>query len=361
MVIMVNTDGNVSTADRRKSIVRKVTIRDVARAAGVGVGTVSRVLNNSPQVSDSTRERVMQIVDAMGFKPHAIARQLPRKTRFKNIGVITRPFIANYYSFAERLRGVQNILNTHEDQYELVLFNTRSTQNYDERLLTIIQTAAIEGLIIIDLSLSEIQQDALYSANIPFIGLNHLQDATWPCIWSDNVAGGYKATRHLLELGHRLIAYVGDYFNADGFLTSGERYTGYRNALAEYRLKPDPDYVLQGEHGYDSALWLMRQLLERSPHPTAVFAMSDVQALGCITAIREAGLRVPEDISVIGYDDLESSYFHGLTTVRQHLEISGELGMEYLLEVINGRTPSGLPELPPLQLMIRETTCRLQK
>lgn len=333
----------------------KITIRDVARHAGVGVGTVSRVLNNSEQVSEETRTRVLKAIDELGFKPNAVARQLPRKTRFKNIGVVTPPFL-NYYSFAERLRGVQKALNKHHAEYEILLFNTRPSRDYRERLMSVIQTGVIDGLLIIDLMLSDEQQQALYYSGLPFVGLNHLEHVTWPRVGTDNVKGGYLATRFLLEHGHRNIAYIGDELvDSEGFVTSGERYAGYKRALREYSLAPDESLMVTGLHGYQEAKTMTYQLLDQSVSFTAIFAMSDHQALGCMEALRERGLQVPDDISVIGYDDLEMSYHVGLTTVRQHLELSGELSMAYLLKLISDEIIDEPPQLPPVEVIVRDT------
>lgn len=335
---------------------QRPTILDVAKEAGVGIGTVSRVLNNSPQVSQETRERVQQAIKTLHFKPNIVARQLPRKKRLRNIGVITQPFLT-YHSFVERLRGVQKALSAAQVNYELVLYNVSSPENWNERLLTLAAAGPVEGLLIIDLLLSDAQRDALRQAHMPFVGINHLQDSTWPVIRTDNVAGGYLATEHLIALGHRRIAFLGDHFlDAYDFNTSAERCEGYKQALDEHTIEVDEALIFTGAHGFDSAKALAADLLALPELPTALFAMSDIQALGCIAAIREAGLRVPEDISVIGYDDLEMSTYAGLTTVRQHLETGGRLGLEYLLRLINKREPGPVPTMPPLEVIVRETT-----
>ncbi len=334
------------------------TILDVARKAGVGVGTVSRVLNNSPQVSPATREHVLAIIKELDFKPNTVARQLPRKTRVCNIGVITQPFI-NHYSFVERLRGVQRALVKLDRHYELVLYNISSPESYDDRLRTIAQTGPVDGLLIIDIDLTTEQFELLTSATIPFVGLNQFQDRPWPCIGSDNIYGGWLATSYLLDQGHTRIAYVGDDFVAHElkFETSLERYRGYSRALKERGLAVDDALVRLGPYGYETANTLMQSLLTLPQHPTAVFAMSDMQALGCIAAIQAAGLRVPDDISVIGYDNLEVSFLTGLTTINQSLERNGWLGVEYLLKVLaSGNRDVPVPAMPPLQVIERQTT-----
>jgi LacI family transcriptional regulator len=177
------------------------------------------------------------------------------------------------------------------------------------------------------------------------------------CIGLDNIRGGYLATQHLLELGHRRVAYVGDEFPDSYNAPASElRYNGYLSALEEYDVPHRLDYVCLGEHGEEVAHRLTEQLLALPERPTAIFAMSDIQAVGCILAVRESGLRVPEDISVIGFDDVQLSRYIGLTTVRQHLEQSGFLGMQLLLDMMAAPDDIAPRKLPPLEVVVRGTT-----
>ncbi len=331
------------------------TIRDVAKKAGVGIGTVSRVLNNSPKVTPDTRKLVLEAISDLGFRPNSVARQLPRRTRLHNLGVITQPFV-QYPSFAERLRGVQLALSELESNYELVLYSVSSLPHYEERLTAIAQARAIEGLIIVDLDLFDGQKQMLYDANMPFVGINQFQGRDWPCIGTDNVEGGFLATNYLLDVGHRKIAYVGDDFvNSFEFSTSQERFAGFCRAMEVQRISVPDEYVRLGFHDYDIAKLSAMELYSLPSPPTGIFAMSDMQALACIAAAHDAGLRVPDDVSVIGYDDLEISYHVGLTTVRQHLELSGRTGLEHLLRLLNGEDSPHTP-LPPLEVIPRQTT-----
>lgn len=336
------------------------TILDVAEKAGVGVGTVSRVLNNSASVRPETRERVLAAIAALDFTPNTVARQLPRKTRPRNIGVITQPFI-NYYSFVERLRGVQKYLGEQPDNFEVVLYNISSLSSFDERVRFMAQTGIVEGLLVIDLELSDEHIELLNSAHIPFVGLNQFKDRSWTCFGYDNIEGGQLATEYLLDLGHTRIAYVGDEFvDHFGFYTSSERFEGYKRALRARGLPVLDDLVWLGPHGYASARTLTTRLLAAPQKPTAIFAMSDMQALGCIAAIRESGWRVPEDISVIGYDNLEVSLHTGLTTIDQHLVDAGYVGMRALHRLIRRKDNSANEELPALEVIVRQTTRPLQ-
>ncbi len=333
------------------------TIRDVARTAGVGVGTVSRVLNNSTRVSPETQEKVLSAIRVLGFRRSAVARQLSTGIQHRNIGVIL-PFVT-HPSFVERLRGIQLALDEQDNDFNLVLYNVSEPERYPEQLLAIVEQGAVDGLLIATLTVSDEQRDLLTQAGIPFVTLSDACSGELNCISPDNIRGGYMATRHLLELGHRRVAYVGDEFpDIYGFPTSELRYQGYRSALKEFDVPYRTEYVCLGVHSEETAHKLTEQLLALPEPPSAIFAMSDIQAVGCILAIREAGLGVPEDISVIGFDDVQLSRYVGLTTVRQHLEQSGYIGLQLLLDMLT--TPDDVVprQLPPLELVVRETTQR---
>jgi LacI family transcriptional regulator len=334
------------------------TVYDVAKLAGVGIGTVSRVLNNSTRVSPETQEKVLSAIRELGFRRSKAARQLSMGIQHRNIGAIM-PFIT-HPSFVERLRGMQLALNDHDNEFNLVLYSVSEPDRHYEQLLAIVEQGAVDGLLITTLNVSDEQRDLLSQAGIPFVTLSDADTQELNCISPDNVHGGYLASQHLLEFGHRRIAYVGDEFSSSyGFPTSELRYKGYLSALKDYGIPYRPDYVRLGQHGEETAHKLTEQLLALPEPPTAIFAMSDIQAIGCILAIREAGLRVPEDVSVIGFDDVQLSRFMRLTTIRQHLEQSGYLGMQLLLEMITNPDKLVARPLPPLELVLRETTKRI--
>lgn len=332
------------------------TIRDVAQKAGVGVGTASRVLNNSTQVRPATRERVLAAIRELGYKPNLIAQQLPRKTHVGHIGVITQPFLT-YHAFSERLQGVQTQLSQLERDYELMLYSVSSLEHFHERLSQITHTAAVDGLIIIDFDLDAEQIALLRASGRPFVGLNHYQNRDWPCIGADNVDGGYRATRYLLELGHQRIAYVGDYFLMPfNFVTGHERYRGYERAMLEAGQEIDAQLVKLGPYGADPAREMAHELFQLTQPPSAIFAMSDTQALGVMAAAQDAGWRVPDDVSIMGYDDLDMSRHIGLTTVAQHLKHSGELAIQHLLHHLDADAYPRPPSLPPPTVIPRLTT-----
>lgn len=333
------------------------TIYDVAKAAGVGIGTVSRVLNNSARVSPETQEKVLNAIQQLGYRPSKVARQLSTGVRRHNVGAIM-PFIT-HPSFVERLRGIQLALNDQDNDFNLILFNVSEPDQYPDQLQSIVEHATVDGLLIATLTVTDEQRELLAQAAIPFVTLSDACSDEPNCISPDNLRGGYMATEHLLELGHRRIAYVGDAFpNAYGFPTGELRYQGYVDALAAHGVPLQSEYVRFGAHGEEPAYRLAQQLLALPQPPSAIFAMSDIQAVGVMTAIREAGLRVPEDISVIGFDDVQLSRYIGLTTIRQHLQEGGYLSMGLLLEMLTTRGPVQPRQLPALELVVRGTTQR---
>ena len=333
------------------------TIYDVAKTAGVGIGTVSRVLNNSTRVSPETQERVLSAIRVLGFRRSKAARQLSTGIQHRNLGVIL-PFIT-HPSFIERLRGIQAAVDDQDNDFNLILYNVSEPDRCHEQILAIVEQTAVDGLLIATLNVLDEERDLLTQAGIPFVTLSDACSGELNCISPDNVLGGFMATQHLLDLGHRRVAYVGDEFpNIYGFPTGELRYEGYLSALKDYDVPLRSEYVRLGAHGEKTAHRLTEQLLTVPEPPTAIFAMSDIQAVGCILAIREAGLRVPEDISVIGFDDVQLSRYIGLTTIRQHLEQSGYLGMQLLLDMLTAPDSVEPRHLPPLELVVRETTQR---
>ncbi|MBL8162714.1 MAG: LacI family DNA-binding transcriptional regulator [Anaerolineae bacterium] len=341
--------------DRLGFAMANPTIYDVAKMAGVGVGTVSRILNNSTRVSPETQEKVLDAIRVLGFRRSKVARQLSTGIQHRNIGAIM-PFITPP-SFVERLRGMQKALNEQDNDFNFILYDVSEPDRQHEQLLTIVEQSAVDGLLITTLNFTDEERDLLKQAGIPFVLLSDVCTGDTNCISPDNFHGGYLATQHLLSLGHQRIAYLGDEFpNNYGIPTSELRYKGYLSALDDHDISFNSDYVCLGQHGEEIAYQLTQQLLSLPEPPTAIFAMSDIQAVGCILAIRESGLRVPEDISVIGFDDVQLSRYIGLTTVRQHLEQGGYLGMQILMDMI--MTPEQVTprQLPPLELIVRGTT-----
>jgi DNA-binding LacI/PurR family transcriptional regulator len=345
-------------------MMRQPTIRDVAREAGVGIGTVSRVLNNSPQVSPETRGRVVEAIQRLGFRPNQVARQLSRGARVRSLGVIS-PFMTDH-SYMARLQGVQRALAEVDQPYDLIFYHVTTPERFQQRLLSFTKPGSIEALLVMSEDLTTEQREMLEEAGVVYVGINDHPVEEWPSVGADNVVGGELATDYLIGLGHQRIAYIGDNFPLPfGFSASEARYTGYANAMQRHGLPITPDYVRLVKPGDREAAYTMTQTLLGLPQPpTAIFSMSDVQALGCLAAIRDAGLGVPGDVSVIGFDDVEIAGLIGLTTVRQHLEEAGYLAMDYLIKLLGdgplaaSDAADTVPQLPAFKVIERQTTRR---
>jgi DNA-binding LacI/PurR family transcriptional regulator len=312
------------------------------------VGTVSRVLNNSPDVSDATRERVQGAIRELGYQPSRVARNLALG-RTNTIGVVT-PFFTRP-AFVNRLRGIQaEIART---EYDLILFSVEAPEKRDEYFRS---GVTVDGMIIIALGVYEHNIEHFAQWAVPVV----LLDSYYPgqsYVVVDDVNGGRLATEHLIELGHRRIAYVSDLFDEPyGFVSSRMRYKGYRQALEAADIPVRPAYHRQGEHGRSQACQSALQLLDLPDPPTAIFASSDTQALGVMEAIRSRGLRIPEDISVVGYDDIEIAEYLNLTTIRQPMYRSGQIAVTLLLDLIAGTTPAEPAVTLAVEIVRRGTT-----
>lgn len=330
------------------------TIRDVAEKAGVGLGTVSRVLNDSPLVSDTTRRRVLQAISELNYTPSLTARRLSLG-KTMTIAVIV-PFFTRP-SVTERLRGIENTLVSSD--YDLTIYNVETVKRRDECLQTVIRHERADGVIIISLSPRDEDLPLLANPEIPvvLVDANHASLAALNRVVVDDVAGGRAATQHLVELGHQRIGYISDYLEEPfNFTSSRDRYLGYRQVLGTADMPFRSEYHGQGPHGRQEAYENAVKMLMLPDPPTAIFAASDTQAMGVLQAARDLGLQVPEDLSVIGYDDLEIAEYLSLTTIRQLLCLSGQRGAELLIEVIQDPPKEPICEVLPTELVVRGTT-----
>lgn len=330
-----------------------VTIRDVAREAGVGVGTVSRVLNDSPLVSEETRSKVLSAIRALDYAPSQIARRLSRG-RSMTVAVVV-PFFTRR-SYVERLQGIEHVLTS--SGYELVLFNVETVDRRDECLRVIPRRERVDGLLILSLRPTDEEAQHLSRADAPTV----LIDAYHPLLTSiktDDVGGAQAAVNHLIELGHRRIAYIGESLddNPFHFQPLVDRYQGYRDALAAAGIPYRPEYHRQGRYGWLEARRMCQELLALPQPPTAIFAYSDTMAFGVLEAAQQNRLHVPDDLSVIGFDDVEIAQYFNLTTMRQLLYESGARGAELLLERIESEGPAEAQHITlPTEPIVRRTT-----
>lgn len=330
------------------------TIRDVAKKAGVGLGTVSRVINDSSQVSEATRQRVTAAIAELNFVPNSTARRLSLGKTLTIAAIVpffTRP------AEVERLRGVKNTLI--ESEYDLVIYNVETPERRDAYFREVPRAERADGVLILSLSPRDDDVDRLARSTIPIVlvDANHESLTLLHRVIVDDVTGGRSATQYLLELGHHRIGYISDLLDTPfNFTSSRDRLQGYRQALTCAGIPFRADYHGQGEHGRYEARRLANEMLQLSDRPTAIFAASDTQALGVLEAAQGRGLRVPEDLSIIGYDDIEISEYIGLTTIRQLLYESGKRGVELLLDALEDSAAAPVCEVMPTELIVRKTT-----
>jgi DNA-binding LacI/PurR family transcriptional regulator len=328
----------------------RATIRDVAKKAGVGVGTVSRVLNNNPSVSVETRERVLSVISELDFTPNPIARQLSTG-RTLTIGVIlphlTMP------SYVERLRGVQNALAASE--YDLVLFSVETPEQRDAYFDNLSRTSRVDGVIIISIPPNDEQAQRFADSLIPTV-LVDAYHSQLNSVVTDDFKGGRKATRYLIELGHKKIAFLGDYLETPFQPSMRYRFNGYKQALVDEGIPFRSDYHVEVENERSQSCEMAKKLLQLEDPPTAIFGGCDIQAIGIIDGASEVGVRIPEDLSVIGYDGIRDSEYLGLTTIQQHLFKSGVEGVNMLLGKLSQKSHEPRTKFIPFDLIQRDTT-----
>jgi DNA-binding LacI/PurR family transcriptional regulator len=343
-------------ADGQRAAPRRARIADVAADAGVGVGTVSRVLNGSPHVRAATRQRVLDAIERTSYRPSQLAAGLSRGTP-RSVAILV-PFLTRP-SVVARLAGVIEVLGV--EGYDTIVFNVETPAQRDHHAYLLTERHRAAGVIVISLPLLREQRAALIAAGMPVV-LVDVAAPGFPRTVVDDVRGGELATRHLLDLGHRRIAFVGDPRGGRpardefGFRSTADRIIGYRRALTAAGIPVDPTLIRSGPHSAAAAAELTRDLLRLPDPPTAIFANCDTQALGVLSAADAAGIPVPGGLSVIGFDDIETAVHLGLSTVRQPLRESGARGAARLCRLLRGETVTPLREELPLEVIARGST-----
>lgn len=330
------------------------TIRDVAKRAGVGVATVSRVLNNSGYAKPETRERVLQAAAELGFVPSQLARGLVRRLS-ATVGLVI-PDITNPF-FPAITRGVEDAAS--EAGYTVFLCNTDNDPTLESLDVQKLRERRVDGIIFVGTSERRELVERLLADQIPVVVTDRqLEHADVDTVLVDNHAGALAACRHLIGLGHRRIAHAAGHRSTR---TGQDRCSGYQEALREAGVPFDESLVSWGDFTYESGYHAAQVLLGRTPRPTAIFAANDLIAFGAMRAAEDAGIRVPEELSVVGFDDIQmaSVVRPGLTTVRQPAYEMGRTAMRMLLERINGRVEGAARRhLFEAELIVRSTTRR---
>jgi DNA-binding LacI/PurR family transcriptional regulator len=332
------------------SVLKKSTIYDVAKHAGVSITTVSRMLNTPDKVNAVTREKVVAAIDMLEFVPKAEARARAMQ-RTGRIGVITPFFTAP--SFIQRLRGIAATLSP--KNYELVIYTVDSSNHLQGYLSSLPLTGNLDGLIILSLPVGDIEVRRLIDHGLPTVLIEYPHPKL-NCVEIDDVEGGYMATTYLLGKGHRRVAFLGDTDLPEYSIHPVSlRLSGFRRALKKARIKLPETFVRLAPYSQEQTRKVAKELLNLPEPPTAIFVATDFQALGVLKAARQLNIEVPEQLAVIGFDDLDMAEYADLTTISQHLDESGRLAVELLLAQIE--SPSRPPRHVklPLTLIERQT------
>jgi len=345
------------------------TIRDIAEIAGVTPGTVSRALNDSPLVNEKTKARILGIAKEINYTPNLVARRLSIGKTFA-IGVIV-PFFTRP-SVSQRLDGVVSVLSN--SNYDLVIHDIENPHQRTIGFQDMLRERRIDGALIVSMPIVDEDIEFFRNSPIPLVFVDRKDPglAEFNSIIIDDINGGYQATKHLIELGHTKIGFIGDNTelktnphngmdtNPFRFTSSRDRYQGYQKAMAEAEIPIEPLYYGEDEHGHVQARNLALKMLQLPDPPTAIFAASDTQAFGVIQAARKLNISIPEDLSVIGFDDIQAAEFMQLTTVRQLMYESGSTGVELLIDAIDGKQEEPVTISLPTELIVRNTTSHVK-
>ncbi|HWQ52825.1 MAG TPA: LacI family DNA-binding transcriptional regulator [Bryobacteraceae bacterium] len=330
-----------------------MTIKDIARAASVSHSTVSRALRDSPMVGRETADRIRRIAQESGYRASAVARSLAT-SRTRTIGVVVTS-IADPFA-AEVVSGIEEAADS--QGYSVILADSNADPEREVRVVTALQERRVDGIVVTSSRVGALYVPLLAQMRVPIVLVNNQHPSEFVhSVMIGNREAALAAVNHLVALGHRRIAYLGDRF---GHQSDTERFAGYREALEQADLPFTPELVMHGDGKLEGGEQAMCRLLSLAARPTAVFCYNDMSAVGALAGIRTRGLRIPEDISVVGFDDLPIARYTWppLTTVRQPKRQMGRLAVERLLS-----HPTGIEEntTVPGELIVRASTAPLME
>ncbi|MBD1382288.1 LacI family DNA-binding transcriptional regulator [Metabacillus arenae] len=310
----------------------KPTIKDVAKHAGVSVATVSRIVNGLSGYSNETRDHVLKIIKELGYKPNEVARNLVnRKTN--TIGVLV-PKLSSSFS-ARLLQGIERV--SHQNQYTVFVCNTDSSGTRTLEYLKLLSEKQVEGIVFASKYLTNEYYEAISSLQIPTVIVSSFSKRKeLPFLKVNDEEAAYAATEYLIKKGHQRVAMISG--PKKDLIAGLPRIIGYHRALSDHHFDLDENLMAYGDFTYTSGYRAIEQLLKKDPNVTAVFAASDEMALGVISYCYEKGIRIPDQLSVIGYDDTELAQMSTppLTTVHQPIQKMGEKAVETLIKMGKG-------------------------
>ncbi|MEJ5223997.1 MAG: LacI family DNA-binding transcriptional regulator [Anaerolineales bacterium] len=328
-----------------------LTLDDIAKKAGVSRATVSRVINGNENVREETRRQVMEVIQQINFQPNVAARSLAAG-RTNVIGLVIPAGVSAIFAdpyFPLLIQGVTTTCNARD--YSVMLW--LAEPEYERRMIRqVLHSGLLDGVLVSSMLLDDPIVRALHDSNKPFIlvGRHPFLDVNY--IDVDNVNGAREATLHLLRLGYKKVATI---TGPQNMIAGQDRLEGYRRALKERGAAYRPELVAEGDFSETGGYTAMRKLIPQ--RPDAVFVATDVMAEGAMRALREAGLRVPQDVALVGYDDMPNAARMSppLTTIRQPTQRMGALAVDALIDIIQNPSAPKRRIVLPVELVIRES------
>lgn len=338
-----------------------VTMKDVAERAGVSIPTVSYVLNKNRPISEETKRRVMEAIETLGYIPNQSARTLSSSdSSSKLIGVVvpqtegSRLMFQNIF-YSEILGSIE--FHARQNGYHVIISATDANESY----LRLAKERNLDGIIVIGMYPNEFYKQ-MKEAGIPIVLVDsYCNDHYYHNVRIDDAYGSYLATKYVLSKGHRHIAFFSGQLKENGVMK--KRLSGYKDALNEFDVAFDSRYIFEGKIDHESGIESAFALLASGLPATAVVAAADILAIGAMKGFYEKGVRVPDDISVMGFDDLEISKYltPGLTTIRQEISLKGEKAVDLLINNINVPDLTKQEQILPVSLIERGSVKKLGK
>ncbi|MDI3548293.1 MAG: LacI family transcriptional regulator [Halanaerobiales bacterium] len=332
-----------------------VTIKDIAERAGVSIATVSRVLNDSKPVSPELKRRVLKIIKETEYKPNALARGLI-KNQTGLIGVII-PDIGNQ-TFASLIKGIEGVAD--QNKFDIIVSNSHGEVEKELEIFDVFREKQLDGIIFSGVVFSEKHRQFFEKYKIPIVIVSqNFPQVELPSVTIDNFRAAYDATTYLIKLGHKRIAMITG--PLQDIAAGMDRYRGFRTALKEYGLEEREEYLKEGDFSLNSGYKAMGEILKSEVLPTAVFAACDKMAVGAMNCCFDSGYKVPEDISIVGFDDLEiaTAVRPALTTIHQDHKEIGAIAARLLINRIRGEEKGAWNVQPAYKLIKRGSTRKL--
>lgn len=334
-----------------KQPLRPPSIKDIARLARVSHSTVSRALQHSSLVNEETADKIRKIAHETGYRASAVARGLVTN-RTRTIGLVVTTIADPFAS--EVVSGIEQAANDHD--YSVFLADSNADPEREKKVVQEFAERRVDGIVVTSSRVGALYLPLLSEMQVPIVLVNNQHPGAFVhSVMIGNKEGARQAAQHLIDLGHRRIGYLGDQY---GNQSDTERFAGYQEAIRDFFR---PELVVHGDGKPDEAVIAMEKLLELAEPPTAVCCYNDMSALGAMQAIRSRGLRIPEDISVVGFDDLFIAAYTQppLTTVRQPMRKMGLLAMESLFRLMSGEETE-IRIMVEAELVVRGSTGRVR-